>query len=226
MSMARQLRIDLLVGQARRKICVLFTCHQHQANYWYDRRLVMNRSSRPEDIGALARRCFRVAEGLTDRLAPYTVTWIEKAFSLLPDPTAELFISGRRDLTVLLAPDPGLPLGMKSTSDGPSDARHYTITIFEELQELPEDLFVASFLRQLALVAEEIPPEEDWPAQRSQRSRLRELLEARADALVWDWGLKDQNLRFLAATYPPHIVEDIIASIESIRSGERPTVEH
>ncbi|MCA1962255.1 MAG: hypothetical protein LDL33_15865 [Desulfomonile sp.] len=186
----------------------------------------MKHLSRPEEIETLVRRCFHVAEGMAGRLAPFTRTWIEKAFGLLPDAAADLFISGRRDLTVLLTPDPGLPLGMKVSSEGPTDARRYTITIFEELQELPEDLFIASFLRQLALVSEEIPPEEDWPAQRSQRSRMRELLEARADALVWDWGLKDQNLRFLEATYPPYIVKDIIASIEDVRSGERRPVEH
>lgn len=183
-------------------------------------------SPRAEAIVALVRSCLRVAEGPSNRLATDTTARIEKAFALLPDPAAELFLSGQRDLTVLIAEDPGLPLGMKTTSAGPSHERHYLVTIFEELQELPEDLFIASFLRQLAHVVREMPPDEEWPSQRSARAHFREMLENHADALVWCWGLKDQNLRFLEATYPPHILEDIIPRIEEALHSEQFPMQH
>lgn len=181
----------------------------------------MNQTSRAGKIEAFVRNCFKVVDGVTDRMRPSTIIWIEKAFAFLPEHAADLFLFGRRDLTVLLAADPGLPLGMKTTSEGPPDARRYVIMIFEELQEFPEDLFIGSFLRQLAQVVGEIPPEEEWPERRSERARMRERVENRADALVWHWGLKDQNLRFLQATYPPHIVADIIPAIEEALKAEQ-----
>lgn len=138
----------------------------------------------------------------------------EKAFSVLPDEVADLFLSGKRRLTVIMEPDPGLPSGMRTQADGPREDRRHTIIVFREHLEWPEDLFLGALLRELGHVVGNRPPESEWPEARSERTRFKELLENRADAVVWKWGLRHYNMRFLAATYPPHRLDDIIAAIE------------
>jgi len=149
-----------------------------------------------------------------------TMNRFEKALSLLPVEAGDRFLSGDLNLSVLVAPDPGLPLGMRTKSEGPSGSRRYVITVYEEQESWPEDLFIASFLRELAHVVAGALPEAEWPTSRSERSRYKETLECRADALVWQWGLRDYSMVHLKATYPRHRLDTIIADIEKmVREG-------
>lgn len=153
-------------------------------------------------------------------LAEITVTRIEKAFSLIPDECARLFLSGARNLTVKLLPDTTLPLGMTTNTRGPADARRYTIEIRQEHQNQPEDLFLGAFLRELAHVVACKPPEWEWPSSRGERARFKERIEYAADAMVWRWGLRHYNMRFISATYPPHWVDRIVEDIEKMLREE------
>ncbi len=148
------------------------------------------------------------------RLFPATAGRFEKAFLLLPEEQRDLFLSGARSLSVQIMPDPGLPLGMKTQTAGRRADRHYTIVIYHEHLGLPEDLFIGSFLRELGHVVAERPPESEWPESRGDRSRFKERLENRADAMVWRWGLRHYSVRHLSATYPSHRVDLIIEAIE------------
>jgi hypothetical protein len=147
------------------------------------------------------------------RLIPATAARCEKAFRLLPDETLNLFLSGSRELSVEIMPDPGLPLGMKTQTVGSRQDRRYTIVIYHEHLSLPEDLFIGSFLRELGHVVAERPPESEWPESRGDRSRFKEQLENRADAMVWQWGLRHYSVRYLSATFPSHRVDLIIEAI-------------
>jgi hypothetical protein len=140
----------------------------------------------------------------------------EKAFSLLPEDVLGLFLTGARNLSVVIMPDAGLPLGMSTKSQGPADDRTYRIMLYEEQQEWPEDLFLGAFLRELGHVVAERPPEDDWPKSRGDRARYKERLEYVADAMVWRWGLRHYSMRHLTATYPQHWVERIVMEIGKI----------
>jgi len=145
-----------------------------------------------------------------------TLDRIEKAFSLLPDEVLDLFLSGVRSMMVIIAPDQSIPYGMSTASQGPSRAREYTITIHEENQGWPEDLFIGAFLRELGHVVAQRPPESEWPQSRGDRARYKERLESVADAMVWRWGLRHYSIRHLTATYPEHWVERIVEEIEKM----------
>jgi hypothetical protein len=151
------------------------------------------------------------AAALHDAIARF-----RKALILLPMQTTDLFLSGLINLTVRIESDPGLPLGMRTTCEGPSDARRYSIVLYEEHLHMTEDVFIGSFLRQLANVVAGQPPEEEWPTSRSERAGFKEMMEHQADALVWKWGLKEYSMRYIAATYPPHRVDLIMDEIERI----------
>ena len=141
---------------------------------------------------------------------------IEKALSLLPDEALDLFLSNERLLTVIIEPDLKIPFGMNTRTRSYADGRKYTITIREEHEDWSEDLFLGAFLRELAHVVGEWPPEEEWPAARGDRARFRERMEYVADAMVWRWGLRHYSMRHLYATYPEHWVERIITEIGKI----------
>jgi hypothetical protein len=157
------------------------------------------------------------------RLFPLTAGLFEKAFLLLPDDTLDLFLSGSRSLTVDIAPDPGLPLGMKTRTAGPCSDRQYTIVVYHEHLGLPEDLFLGSFLRELGHVVAQLPPENEWPATRGDRARFKERAENKADAMVWRWGLKHLSMRHLFGTYPTHRAELIVEAIENLLAEEQGT---
>ncbi|MGB6063394.1 MAG: hypothetical protein WBG50_01210 [Desulfomonilaceae bacterium] len=140
----------------------------------------------------------------------------EKAFLLLPNEVLRLFLSGARNLTIVITPDPALPLGMSTKTQGPPNAREYKITVYDEHQEWPEDLFLGSFLRELGHVVAQRPPEDEWPTSRGDRARYKERLEYIADAMVWRWGLRHYSMRHLTATYPQHWVERIVVEIGKI----------
>jgi hypothetical protein len=146
----------------------------------------------------------------------------EKAFSLLPEDILELFLSGARNLTVVIMPDVGLPLGMSTKSLGPPDARTYRIMLYEEQEEWPEDLFLGALLRELGHVVAQRPPEDEWPKSRGDRARYKERLEYIADAMVWRWGLRHYSMRHLTATYPQHWVERIVVEIGKILLEDEP----
>ena len=160
-----------------------------------------------------------------ERIAPSllherTMNRFEKALALLPLEAGDRFLSGDVNLSLLVAPDPGLPLGMRTKSEGPPDSRRCVIVVYEEHEGWPEDLFIAAFLRELAHVVAGSPPEAEWPTSRSDRSRYKEMLECRADALVWQWGLRHYSMVHLKATYPAHRLDTIIADIEkTLREG-------
>jgi hypothetical protein len=145
-----------------------------------------------------------------------TAKRFEKAFSLLPADIFALFLSGARNLSIVIMPDVGLPLGMSTKSQGPPDARTYRIMLYEEQQEWPEDLFLGAFLRELGHVVAQRPPENEWPEARGDRARYKERLECVADAMVWKWGLRHYSVRHLTATYPSHWAEKIIVEIGKI----------
>ncbi len=160
-------------------------------------------------------------KGCLDSGSRRTVTQrLEKVLSLLPVEVQDLFLSGARGLSVRILPDTGLPIGMKTSAAGPSGARDYEIVIREEHCRFPEDLFVASVLRELGHVVSEPPPEDKWPESRGDRARFKERLECRADATVWKWGLRHYHMRYLSATYPPHWVDRIVQDIERMLSEE------
>jgi len=140
----------------------------------------------------------------------------EKAFSVLPPQVADLFLSDGRNLVVIVMPDLELPLGMRTRSEGPPEARTYTIVVFREHGEWSENHFIGAFLRELGHVVAQRPPESEWPTTRGDRSRFREKLEYRADAMVWRWGLRHYSMSHLTATYPPHWVERIVTEIGKI----------
>ncbi len=150
------------------------------------------------------------------RLFPAVAGRFEKTFLLLPDETLDLFLSGARALSVDIMPDPGLPLGMNTRTEGTLSNRRYSIIIYHEHLGLPEDLFIGSFLRELGHVVAERPPENEWPENRGDRARFKERLENRADAMVWRWGLRHYSVRHLSATYPSHRVDLIIDAIGKV----------
>jgi hypothetical protein len=139
-----------------------------------------------------------------------------KVFGLLPPDVAELFLTGKRVLTIRVLPDLQIPFGMRTEPSGKIYERNYTITIFNEHQSLPDDLFVGSVLRELGHVVAQRPPENEWPISRGERARFKEHLEHFADAMVWRWGLKHYSMRYLTATYPEHWVERIVKEISII----------
>jgi hypothetical protein len=113
-------------------------------------------------------------------------------------------------------PNTALPLGMRTSSEGPPEARTYTIMVFREHEEWSENHFLGAFLRELGHVVAERPPESEWPTPRGERSRFREKLEYRADAMVWRWGLRHYSMSHLTATYQPHWVDRIVEEIGKI----------
>ncbi len=139
---------------------------------------------------------------------------IEKAFLLLSDEILDLFLTGDRMLFVRIEPDEPLPLGMATRSNGPTDARTYSIVVREEHLSWSEALFIGAFLRELGHVVASRPPEAEWPQARAERARYKEHLELKADAMVWQWGLKHYSMIHLTATYPEHWVEKIVGDIE------------
>lgn len=152
-----------------------------------------------------------------------TVGRIEKAFSLLPEDALDVFLSEKRPLTVLIEPDLKVPFGMSTRTARGARGSEYTITIREEHEDWPEDLFLGAFLRELAHVVRERPPEDEWPAARGDRARFRERIECLADAMVWRWGLRHYSMRHLYATYPEHWVEKILDEIgKALLEDERP----
>lgn len=138
----------------------------------------------------------------------------QKAFSLIPDEVADLFLARSLHLGVTVMPDTAFPLGMSTRSEGPSGRRRYSIVSYQEHGEWPEDRFIGAFLRELAHVAAQRPPEEEWPLPRAERARFKERLEHRADAMVWRWGLRHYSMSYITATFPAHWVEPILAGIE------------
>lgn len=170
-----------------------------------------------QDFAAYVRQILRFSPQINDtRLAEITVGRIEKALSLMPDEASNLFLSGARNLTIILLPDAGLPVGMTTKVDGPAHTRKYAIEMRQEHQDWPEDLFLGALLRELAHVVASKPPKSEWPSARGDRARFKERIEYRADAMVWRWGLRHYNLRFIAATYAPHWVERIVEEIDKI----------
>jgi len=145
---------------------------------------------------------------------------LEKVFSILPEEVLDLLLTESRRFSILILPDTGLPIGMRTKPTGPSGSRHYEIVIREEHCRFPEDLFVGSVLRELGHVTAELPPEDEWPASRGDRARFKERQECRADALVWKWGLRHYSMRYLSDTYPPHWVDRIVADIEKMLAEE------
>jgi len=138
----------------------------------------------------------------------------QKSFSLLPVEVADLFLSGSRRLDVTVMPDTAFPLGMSTRTEGSSGRRRYSIVLYQEHGEWPEDRFIGAFLRELGHVVAQRPPEEDWPVARADRAAFKEQLEHRADAMVWRWGLRHYSMSYITATFPAHWVEPILAGIE------------
>jgi hypothetical protein len=145
---------------------------------------------------------------------------LEKVMSVLPDDVLDIFLSGSRPLTIRILPNTGLPIGMRTTSTGSAKMRRYEIIIRDEHAEFQEDLFIGSVLRELGHVVAEIPPEADWPSSRGDRARFKEKLELGADVLVWKWGLRHYDMRYLSATYPPHWVDKIVEDVEKMLLDE------
>jgi hypothetical protein len=140
----------------------------------------------------------------------------ETAFLLLPGDVLEMFLSGSRRLKIRIAPNPALPMGMATSSEGDSTGGGYIITSYPEHLEWDERRFIGAFLRELGHVVLNRPPEVQWPTDRLERSQFKEELECKADAVVWKWGLMSYNVDYLYHTYPTHWAERIIGSIEEL----------
>jgi hypothetical protein len=138
---------------------------------------------------------------------------IAKAFESLPGEIVDLFLNGTRNLQIKLIPDPILPFGMKTRTESHLGRLIYTLTICDEAQLWEEDRFLGAFLRELGHVVAMLPPEREWPTDRGERARFRELAECKADALVWKWGLRHYDIIYLSATYPSHWVDKIVNDI-------------
>jgi hypothetical protein len=149
-------------------------------------------------------------------LRTMTLNRIQKILSLLPGDALDLFLSGKRDLTVSIVPDLEIPFGMHTESQGSPKKRTYKISIYKEQLDLEEDIFIGALLRELGHVAAQRPPESEWPATRGDRARFKERLESVADATVWKWGLKHYSIRHITATYPEHWADKIIKEIAEV----------
>ncbi len=171
-------------------------------------------TDRRDAIAGFVRKNARFASGLqhTD-IQPVTRGRFEKAFSLLPEDVLDLFLSRHRSLAVIVTANSAFPMGMATSTEGPASSRRYTIVVYDEHQTWPENHFIGAFLRELGHVVAERPPEDEWPPGRGDRSRYKEKLECRADAMVWNWGLRHYSMSHLSATYPPHWVDRIVEDI-------------
>jgi hypothetical protein len=145
-----------------------------------------------------------------------TLGKIEKTFSVLPDEVLDLFLENKRSLTISIVRDLQVPFGMSTLSEGPPKKRKFSITIYAEQLDWPEDLFIGSLLRELAHVIARKPPESEWPSARGDKARFKERLEYIADATVWKWGLRHYSIRHLTSTYPEHWVDRIVDEITRI----------
>lgn len=146
-------------------------------------------------------------------LADQTAERIEKALDLLPDEVMQGILSGESKIFIRVVPDAGFPVGMATRSEGKARKPQYIISIRDEHLKLDEDLFTASLLREFGHVVAKRPHDSQWPSGRAERAAFRERLEARADAMVWRWGLRHYSMRFLMATYPEHHLERILEEI-------------
>jgi hypothetical protein len=171
-------------------------------------------TQKTDAVAEYVREHVQIERSRNDKVSsPVSTDRFEKIFSILPEEVLDLFLTGARSLSVKVMPDPSLPLGMQTRTEGSVGHRQYIIVVYREHFQWPQDLFIGAFLRELGHVAAERPPETEWPTSRGDRSRFREKLECRADAMVWRWGLRHYNIRFLTATYPEHWVETIIEQI-------------
>ena len=155
-----------------------------------------------------------------DGHAPAVDPRIEKAFGSLPEDVRLLFVTGERNLTVRILPNPGMPLGLRTFSKGPADQRTYTINLYEEHLDWDDNRLIGAFLRELAHVVIETPPLEEWPEAKDKKAEFKELSELKADVQLWRWGLRHYSMAFLWATYPDHWAERIQADIERMLQEE------
>jgi hypothetical protein len=164
----------------------------------------------------------RLAGGVRDcRNREIAAARYEQALSLLPEEVLDSFLAGRYAVRIIVMPDPQLPMGMSIKVEDSGNKRRYTIFVYEEQCGWPEDRFLGALLRELGHVVAGKPPEHRWPQARGERARFKEMLECKADALVWQWGLRHYSMSHLNATYPPHWVDRIVKQIsEYMDSGE------
>jgi hypothetical protein len=141
---------------------------------------------------------------------------LRQAFFLLPAKVRDRFLGGIPPLSILVLPDEALPVGMTTGVEVLQSTRTYLITMHSEHLDWPDKDFIGAFLRELGHVEGRRPPEDEWPIPRAERSKFREILECRADAMVWRWGLKEYSLAHLNRTYPAHWMERIVADIEAM----------
>jgi hypothetical protein len=164
--------------------------------------------------GKLVQESLRLAGGVREpEVKKIVAARYEKALTLLPDEVLDLFVSGKRKVRVIVMPDPKLPMGMLTRSEGTPRERKYTIFLYEEHGTWPADRFLGALLRELGHVVANRPPENEWPEARGDRARFKEMLECRADAMVWRWGLRHYSMSYLVATFPQHWVERIVKEI-------------
>ncbi|MBM4325864.1 MAG: hypothetical protein FJ118_01760 [Deltaproteobacteria bacterium] len=174
----------------------------------------MGDRTQEDRIREYATKTVRLGSRLNDTaLLRAVIARMTKTFSLLPPDALELFLSEARRLYITVMPDTGFPFGMKTKSEETPEIRRYAITMHKEHMEWSEDLFIGAMLHELGHVAARRPPEQEWPRGKKERAEFKERLEARADALVWKWGLRHYSMRHLTATYPEHYVERIVKAI-------------
>jgi len=174
-------------------------------------------TDRRDAIAAFVRKNARFGGGLGHSdMQAVTCARFEKALALLPEDVMDLLLSRQRSLAVIVTADSAFPMGMTTSTEGLPGRRRYTIVVYDEHQTWSEDHFLGAFLRELGHVVAERPPEEEWPPGRGERSRYKERLECRADAMVWSWGLRHYSMSHLNATYPPHWVDRIVEDISKM----------
>ncbi|MEW6350921.1 MAG: hypothetical protein AB1646_17835 [Thermodesulfobacteriota bacterium] len=163
----------------------------------------------------VARSLAKGAQRAGLEVRPDTAGRIEKAFALLPEDVAELFLSGAVDLAIRMAANLALPLGMQATVQGSPQAARFEILLYDEHQDLPEDQFIGAFLHQLGVLVARTRSRVEEPAPGPAHAKFKQALECEADVLVWEWGLAYYSLSHLNATYPAHVVDRIVAEIKA-----------
>jgi hypothetical protein len=145
---------------------------------------------------------------------------IQQAFGVLPPCVQDDFLAQGERLRIAVSYDTAPFMPMRTRSDDEGDSRRYRIILTEDHASLDQEEFAACLLRELGHVAAGIPPEACWPTDRREAAAFKELIEAKADLMVWKWGLKELSLLFLRNAYPPHRADSIIERLESMERDE------
>ncbi len=144
---------------------------------------------------------------------------VTEVMKIAPEEVSRELLERERSLTIHVTQDSGLPMPMKTTCKRDKGVNRYTIAMQLHHVDLSRNVFVGAFLREIAHVVLEIPPEQEWPTDRRIRAEMKKDLELKADSQVWSWGLRHYDIAYIWATFPNHIAEQLISDIENYRQS-------